>query len=294
MFKPHDTNEPELSDAPEDAEFDDAFLRDFPHFTAHRKDVRALGAVRRKFGLGRYSDLNVFVLAHDRDVSAERVFAKDNENNVVFYSTRSSIKKALERRGHAAKKTNLEQHAGSERAEIFIALDPELSITKRLRENIAPEGWVLCRVRAANSLRRFGYTFRAVVDMSSHTPSLSRHDDPAFWKSVQVDSEKAFREASSEKNEGVVTYEEARQKVKEAKDAGISGMSEENVYESYAKLIEMAEEQNPGAAAQGETMLSITVPAGEKQTTIAGINTVLPTKKSEHDDDIVVMRRGLT
>ena len=130
--------------------------------------------------------------------------------------------------------------------------------------------------------------------MSGNTPSLSRHDDPNFWKSVQVDSEKAFREASSEKSEGVVTYEDARQKVKEAKDAGIPGMSEQEVFESYAKLIEMAEEQNPGAAAEGETMLSLTVPAREKQITLAGINTVLPTKKSEHDDDIVVMRRGLT
>src|SRR3989344_3129364 len=96
MFKPHDTNEPEGGSAPEDAEFEDPFLRDFPNFTAHRKDVRALAAVRRKFNLGRYSNLDVFVLAYDRDVSADRVFAKD-ENNEIFYSTRSSIKKALER-----------------------------------------------------------------------------------------------------------------------------------------------------------------------------------------------------
>lgn len=294
MTTPRKKNDLEVLDAhsEDDVEFEKDFLRDFPNFTAHRKDVRALSAVRRKFNLGQYRDLNVFVLAFNRDVSAERVFASD-ENNVVFYSTRSSIKKALERRGHEAKKADLEHHAGGERAGIFIALDPELSITKRLRENIAPQGFVLCRVQAANSLRRYGYTFRAIVRMNDKTPSISRHNDPTFWKSVQVNSEKAFREASEKKNEGAVSYEEARQKVREAKESGIPGMSEDNVFESYSKLIEMAEEQNPGAEARGDTMLSITVPTEEKEATIGNINTVLPTKKSEHDDDIVVMKKGL-
>lgn len=294
MAAQHKKSDLDILDTPseDDVAFEKDFLRDFPNFTAHRKDVRALSAVRRKFNLGHYRDLNVFVLAFNRDVSAERVFASD-ENNVVFYSTRSSIKNALLRRGHEAKKADLESHAGGERAEIFIALDPDLSITKRLRENIAPQGFVLCRVQAANSLRRYGYTFRAIVRMNDKTPSISRHNDPTFWKSVQVNSEKAFREASDKKNEGVVTYEEARQKVQEAKEAGIPGMSEDDVYESYSKLIEMAEEQNPGAEARGETMLSITVPAEEKVATIGNINTVLPTKKSEHNDDIIVMKRGL-
>ncbi|MBI2611009.1 hypothetical protein HYW60_03710 [Candidatus Kaiserbacteria bacterium] len=274
-------------------QFEDAFLRDFPRFTANRSDVRALAAVRRKFKLGRYHDLNIFVLAHDRDVSAERVFGRDEENKVVFYSTSKAIKRALEARGHEARKADLEQHAESGRADIFIMLDPEISVTKRLRANIVPRGLVLCRLKNANSLRAYGYSFRAIVDMNGGTPSLSRHDDPTFWKSVEVDSEGAFREASSEQNEGVVTYEQAKEKVREAREAGIPGMSENDVFESYSTLIEMAEEQNRGALERGETMLSLTAKVGEKEVTISGINVVLPTKKSGHDDDIVVMRKGL-
>lgn len=288
-------NDNESNDNKSDEKFEDAFLRDFPHFTANRQDVRALAAVRRRLGLGRYHDLNIFVLMKkgDRDVSAERVFSSDDENNVIFYSTSKAIKRALEARGHDAKKANLEQHAESERADIFIMLDPEISVTKRLRQNIAPRGLVLCRLSAANSLRSCGYSFRAIVEMNGSTPSLSRHDDPAFWKSVEVDSETSFREASSADNEGVVTYEKAKQKVQEAKKAGIPEMSENNVFESYSKLVAMAEKHNSDAAARGETMLSFTINVGDKEVTISDINTVLPTKKTGYDDDIVVMKKGL-
>ncbi len=280
------------NDNKSDEKFEHAFLRDFPHFTANRRDVRALAAIRRKFKLGRYEDLNVFILAYDHDISAERVFARDDENNVVFYSTSKAVKRALEARGHAAKKADLEKHAESERADIFIMLDPEISVTKRLRQNIAPRGLVLCRLSAANSLRSYGYSFRAIVEMSGGTPSFSRHD-PAFWKGVEVDSETSFREASNADNEGVVTYEKAKQKVQEAKQVGIPEMSENNVFESYSKLVAMAEKHNVDAVARGETMLSCTINVGEKEVTISDINTVLPAKKMEYDDDIVVMKKGL-
>ncbi len=204
-----------------------------------------------------------------------------------------SIQRALEARGHEAKKANLEQHLENERANIFIALDPELSITKRLRQNIAPRGFVLCRLKAANSLRAYGYSFKALVDMSGETPSLSRHDDPTLWKSVEVNSESSFREASDAGGDDVVTYEEARQKVREAGNAGIPEMSENNVFESYSKLIKMAEEHNPNALAEGKTILSFTIMVKDKEVTISNINTVLPLKKGEHEEDIFVMRKGL-
>lgn len=286
-------NDNESDNNKSDEKFEDVFLRDFPRFRANRNDVRALSAVRRAFKLGRYEDLNVFILAYDHDISAERVFARDDENNVVFYSTSKAVKRALEARGHAAKKADLEEHAESERADIFIMLDPEISVTKRLRQNIAPRGLVLCRLSAANSLRSYGYSFRAIVEMNGGTPSLSRHDDPTFWKSVEVDSETSFREASSADSENVVTYEKAKQKVQEAKKAGIPEMSENNVFESYSKLVAMAEKHNSDAAARGETMLSFTINVGDKEVTISDINTVLPTKKTGYDDDIIVMKKGL-
>lgn len=275
-----------------DEQFESAFLRDFPHFTANREDVRALAAVRRRLNLGKYEDMNIFVLMHNKDVSADRVFASDEENNIVFYSKRGSTMRALEMRGHEAKKANLEQHAENERADVFIALDPNLSVTTRLRQNIIPGGYVLCRLPAANALRPYGYRFRAVVTMGSGTPTLSRHNDPTFWKSAQVGSDKELREAGSAEGEGVVTYEYAKQKVHEAKEAGVPEMSEADVFGSYSKLIHKAERENPGAVAQGETTLSFSIIVDESEAMISGINTVLPTKKIGHYEDIVVMKRG--
>src|SRR3989344_559219 len=74
------------------------FLNDFPHFTAHRGDVRALSAFRRKFKLNRYDDLDIFVvMGHDdSDVSAERVFESDDtENNVVFFTKNGGRMRSL-------------------------------------------------------------------------------------------------------------------------------------------------------------------------------------------------------
>jgi len=108
-----------------------------------------------------------------------------------------------------------------------------------------------------------------------------------------VDSDQSFRESSNKNNEGVVTYEQAAQKVKEAHAAGVPGMSESDFFRSYSRLVEMAEEMNQEAVARGETMLSITIKVGEKDVAITGINIVLPTKKAENDNDIVVMKKGL-
>jgi len=55
----------------------------------------------------------------------------------------------------------------------------------------------------------------------------------------------------------------------------------------------MAEQQNQDAVARGETMLSLTIKVGGKDVVVTGINIILPTKKAEHENDIVVMKKGL-
>lgn len=272
----------------EDIELERSLRNDFPQFTAHHGDVRALGAFRREFiRPNRYEHLNIFVLAHEGDVSADRVFAEDEENNVVFYSTSKGVERALEARGHEAKKSNLERRTESERADVFIMLDPNVRVTKRLLENVAPGGWILCRLAAANSMRARGkYVFKGTIEKKGENASLSRREDPKFWKSVEVDSDKSFQGASNPDAEDVVAYEEAREKVRAA------GMSEHDVFKSYSKLIEMAEEQNLEAVARGETLLkcTLTVDGKEKEITV---NTALPAKQGEHDDLIIVMRKNL-
>lgn len=59
------------------------------------------------------------------------------------------------------------------------------------------------------------------------------------------------------------------------------------------RLVDVAEKHNPGAIARGETMLSFTTKINDTEVTMTGINTVLPTKKTEHDENIVVMRKSL-
>jgi hypothetical protein len=282
--------EADHADAAEDKEFEKQFLNDFPHFTAHKGDMRAIAAFRREFKLWNHDNMNIFIMAGaSRDISAERIFAKD-ENDVVFYSSSKGMKRALEARGHEAKKMDLERKSADERADIFIMLDPGVRATKQLLHNIAPRGWVLCRLSTANSLRAHGrYDFKGIITRDGDEASISRRDDPTFWKSVEVDSEEEFRNASTADTEGVASYAEAKEKVKEAREAGISGMHEENVLESYKKLVRLAEEQRQNSA--DETNLSYTTTKEGVELTIVGINAVLPTKKDERSEDIIIMKK---
>lgn len=296
MFMPHkagkelDELDSRAREEEEGAKFEKKFLSDFPHFTTHPGDVRALSAFRREFKLARYDDLDIFVVMRrdDRDISAERAFhTDDTKNEVVFFTKSGGRKRALEARGHDVKKVNLERRTESERADVVIMLDPKTSVTKRLLENVAPGGWVLCRLKAANSLRARGkYTFKGVIEKKGGNASMSRHEEAGFWKNVEVDSEESFGKASNSEGEDVVTYQEAKEKVRVAR------MPETDVFKSYSKLIKMAEEQNPEAAARGETLLSCVVMIDGAEVKIT-INTALPAKNGEHDDDIIVMRKNL-
>lgn len=281
------------SDAGADKEFEKKFLGDFPKFTSHLGDMRALSAFRREFKLHNYDDLSVFVLAHGRDVSAEQVFAKDEESDVVFYSTSRGVKNALEARGHDAEKKNLSKQSSGERADVFIMLDPDVRVTRTLLGNVAPGGWVLCRLGVANSLRTRGkYEFKAVIEKDGASARLGRRDDPTFWESVTVHSDESFREAAGGE-EGVVTYAEAEQKVREAKEAGVPGMMSNNVFKSYTKLIEMAREKNPNLVARGETELPFSLIVKGETIDLGTLNTVLPLEASAADDEdtIIVMKK---
>ena len=69
-------------------------------------------------------------------------------------------------------------------------------------------------------------------------------------------------------------------------------MSENEVFESYSRLIKIAEENTPGAFARGETLLPCVVTFKDKQIDLGMIDTVLPTKKGENDDKIIVMKKN--
>lgn len=246
--------------------------------------MRALAAFRREFKLFNYDNLDIFVLSYDdRDVSAEHVFGE--ESDVVFFTKGGGKRRALEARGHEARKANLEKRSAGERADVVIMLDPSIQVTKRLVEHVEPGGWILCRIGAANSLRARGkYEFKGVIEKSGEGASISRREDATFWKSVEVDSEESFRQASGA--EDVVSYEEAKQKV------GDAGFSESDVFKSYSKLIRMAEEQNPELLARGETLLPCRLTVDGKEIEIM-VNTALPAKAGEHDDAIIVMHKKL-
>jgi len=284
----------------EDSEFEKDFYNDFPNFTAKREDVRTLSAIRRTFKLGAYDNLNIFVLSYDRenrDISTERVFEDEDSNNrVVFFTKDRGKLKALEARGHEGKKTDITKHKTGERADIIVMLDKAIRITSRLIGQAAPGSWLIVRgVKAANSLRaRSKYAFKGVAEQRGGYAHVSRHEDPNFWKKAEVNSEDSFRQASDAEDEDVVTYEDARRAVAEAEKAGVSGMSEDRVFESYSKLIEMAEkaDYNHSALADGETLLKLVITEEkngvvvEKEITV---NTALPARTGQYDDTIFVM-----
>ena len=268
----------------DDEGFQEVFLRDFPRFRERLGDVRALRAFRREFKLANYENMDIFVLVHEGDVSADRVF--EEEGTVVYFTNKSGEKRALEARGHQAKKTDMERQGSSERADVVIMLDPSIRTTKNLLARVKPNGWVLCRLDTANSLRARGsYSFRAMIEKSDDAATLSRREKEDFWQSLEVDSDKSFQKASAVEHEGVATYEEAKKTLKDV------GMSHDNVFENYSSLIKRAKEQNPQAVARGETLLTcrVEVDGQEKEITV---NTALPTKEGDYDDAIIVMKKN--
>ncbi len=281
------------------------FLRDLPHFTAHKGDMRAMDAARRLCKLWRYEDLNIFVLmgkGKDRDISAEHVLAGDDENNVIFYGTKRSVVNALRTRGHEAEKADLSERYVGERADVFVMLDPDVRVTPKLLRHIEPGGFVWCDIQTANTLRSRGkYRFVGAVRKDGGLAFGGKENDPTFWEKAEVDSDASFEIASGEGGEEVVTYTEAARKVSEAADRGVSGMTD-NIFESYKKLMKWAKEQNQEAVAQGETELPLTLMVGGKRgeekssenTWSTKINTLLPTKLHEHEDKLIAMRKYLS
>src|SRR3989344_2949421 len=307
-LRPDEDKKGELSEARDDVrseeelaeELDRGFQSDFPHYTNYLGDLRAMAAARRICKLWHHEDWDIFVLmGKSRDISAEHVLAGDDENNVIFYCSKKSTKRALAARGHEAKKANLEQRFVGERADVFIMLDESSRVTPKLLRHIEPRGWVWSRIETANALRARGsYRFVGAVEKDGSLAFSSRHNDPTFWKSLEVDSDASFREASDPKNAGVITYEKAADMVAQAKKAGVQGMTD-NVFESYTLLIEEAEKQNPDRVARGETLLPLTITTGNRDDKNAKsteitllINIVRPTKKGEHEDKMIIMRKG--
>jgi hypothetical protein len=281
------------------------FLRDLPHFTAHKGDMRAMDAARRLCKLWRYEDLNIFVLmgdAKERDISAEHILAGDDENNVTFYGAKRSVTNALRARGHKAEKANLSERYIGERADVFVMLDPDVRVTPKLLRHIEPGGFVWCNIVTANALRARGkYRFVGAVRKDGGLAFGGKENDPTFWEKAEVDSDASFEVASGEGAEGVVTYTEAARKVSEAQNKGVRGMTD-NIFESYKELMRLAKEQNKEAVAEGETELPLSLTVGRKGSEENGsenvwsttINTLLPTKLHEHDDKIIAMRKYLS
>jgi hypothetical protein len=290
MFKrqPQPDAKIEKQDDQSDAKFE-KHLSDFPYFTAKREDIKAIREFRSTFALRKWEDLRVFVI-ESRDVSADREFDRDSdseESNVTFFSESKGKRRAYEARGYDPEKTGaLERRTLSEGADVVIALDSDPKVTPHFLKNIAAGGFVLCRIGTATALRAEGkYELVAVKSGGG----LERRKGAEFWKTQEVDSESSFREASGA--EGAMTYEDAEKKVLEAKEKGVPGMQESDIFGSYSRLIKMAEEQRPEMLALGKTTLPLEVAVHGEIIDLGEINTVLPTKPGEHEDDVIVMRK---
>ncbi|QQG38340.1 MAG: hypothetical protein HYS26_02200 [Candidatus Kaiserbacteria bacterium] len=269
----------------EEADFERELEQDLktdPYLEVHKSDIKKFRSFRRAFHLNRLNpeDLDIYVVHPERNVAITRAFRKgDSIPHFRMLTERTAEADMLRKKSglDEIQKGAAEWHEG-ERAKIVVVLDEEVTMTKHLLKNVESGGWLLCRLKGANAVRRTGkYETMGVIRAGSTTVDPNAGD---FWKKSEVDDEEAFKAAQTEGGEA--SYEEAARAVAEA------GFSTKNVLESYKKLIELAEKQNASRVSHGETQLTCVVERDGAPVEIV-VNTVLPLKEAESDSESIVI-----
>jgi hypothetical protein len=213
--------------------------------------VKALRAFKENYLVDKGKDprkLRILVVNPGMDVSAKAAFEESEVNAITesgrhaqFLSARGipAIKARFERRKFTNEFDFEDERGGRRHFDVIIVLDKDAEPTDRFLYNIPSEGFVLCRAHMANKLRtRGGFNVVGAVDENGSFPILSQGPNTGAWGEVESDAE--FIEASKRKIEGIVTYHEAVQALKDAEKR----TDNVNVLESYKRLQE--EQGNSG------------------------------------------------
>ncbi len=269
-------------------------LKSDTYLEVHHTDIKAMRAFRRTFHLDRIDpeNLSIYVVHPERNMAITRAFKKgDSIPNFTFLTEKRSERDMLKKKSgfeNVVKGDPAHQHL-AERADIAVVLDKDVLPREKFLKQIAPGGWILCRMNMANSLRSTGlYKLKGVIE--SGTTSVDTSVGEEFWEKMQVKSDAQFQEAGKNDAEGVLTYSEAKDTLDKLDKPALRELGirdKENVLESYQKLIEKAREQNSIPDAEGNLTLVI---KGEGTDVKITLKTHLPTMPGQHEDDIIIMK----
>ena len=256
---------------------------------AHMKDIRALRAFRNAFSSIKHADpenLNIYVIHPDFDVAFARAFGLKSSENLTVLSSSKGERRILERQAYKTTKGQAERKQLPEKQDIVIVMDDSIRPTSRLLKNVAPGGWVLWPLAAANTLRGMGkYRCMGLIDKESASPSVKSIGED-FWKKAGVETDDELRGAPEEG--GVVTYEKAMLAVQNAYG------TTHDVVKHYKKLIELAEKQNASAIANGATEVICSIEK-DGATIEVLVNLILPLREAEFrskgTNDLVIFKK---
>lgn len=258
----------------------------------HLRDIKMLRAFRNAFPSLKHTDpenLNFYVINPEFNVAITRAFGLKNSDNITFLTESRGEKKLLNRKLYDTIKGNPERKRLPERQDVVIVMDPDIRPTSRLLKNVAPGGWIVWPVRTANALRARGeYVCKGLLEKEGVSPSV-KNVDSDFWKKSEIETDEDLKNA--QKEEGVVTYEEAERAVWEAYG------KKSDIVKHYKQLIELAESQNAAAIEQGATEVVCTIERDGKPIEIL-VNVVLPLREAafrgEDQESFVIFKKKLT
>lgn len=249
-----------------------------PELKVVERDTKIGEILKREFkGLGRREeDLKFLIFGAGRKVDFTRGWSTKPENFTFIEST-GSKKQFLEEHGYDALKKNAEMYIAEEKADIVVALDEEMEASWRFLKNVAPNGYLLCRVEMAKGAERTGkYEMMGVMSVLGNQWSFL-----SSRESGVVENDAEFEKAP--KVRGAVSYEEAREVLEKLH------RPTNDVFTEYQKLINETIAQNENAAEDGETTLTFTDPA---RNISLEVNTVLPRANGSDEDIYVLKKKG--
>src|SRR3989344_4524419 len=264
-------------------------LKSDRYLEVHKTDIKAFRAFRRTFHLDRLNadSLNIYYVHPERNAAITRAFEKNGKVPHFDVLTESKDEAAMfaEKSGLPdVKKGDAEWHRTAERMDIVVVLDPEIRLTHHLLKNVAPGGWLLCRIAEAARLRG-KYKFMGVVERGSGDPHVREYGDE-FWEKVEVRSDDEY--SSAQKLEGVVTKEKAQATLDRA---GLK-VKDNDVIKTYAEFLDRLRDEGAEMTPEGNLVYMAKIKQGKEEVEErVEFDPRLPTKAGEHEDDIVVMKK---
>ncbi|RJQ34517.1 hypothetical protein C4556_02145 [Candidatus Parcubacteria bacterium] len=219
----------------------------------------------------------VYVPHAEDNVAVARAFP---DSEILILEETASEADSLNKRGYDAKRGLAESHRGED-ANVVIVLDESLSASWQLLTNVAPGGYLLCHGKMASAVRRLGkYQFRGVFDRDKNVQMMENSVEES-----EVSEEREF-ERATDKDSGAVTYDEARDAVKQAFG------TTENVLERYKQLIVEAKQKSGEQNSDQTPILELEYTRRDGTVVRLRINTILPLNEEAENKVFVFKKKG--